>query len=87
LTAASNPSTSSPNITMAATVPSWVLPGYTVTDVTAGNKLLGTVLSGAGSTTLVLAANSAFVGSGSSNVLTIADPNVAALNTLIANLS
>lgn len=68
LQAASNPSTASPNITMAQTIPAWVVTGMEVYDVTAG-KLLGTVSSGAGTTTLVLGANSAFVGSGTSDVL------------------
>jgi hypothetical protein len=86
LTAASNPSTGSPNITMAATIPAWVLPGYTVFDTTK-NALLGVVSSGAGTTTLVMAANSLSVGTGTSDVLTISDPNVASFNTLITNLS
>jgi hypothetical protein len=68
LLAASNPSTGSANITMAATIPAWVVNGMPVYDVTA-SKLLGTVSSGAGTTTLVLGANSAFAGSGTSDVL------------------
>jgi len=68
LLAASNPSTGSPNVTMAATIPAWVVANMLVYDVTAG-KLLGVVSSGAGTTTLVLGANSAFVGSGTSDVL------------------
>jgi hypothetical protein len=86
LTAASNPSTASPNITMAQPIPAWVLPGMTVVDVTKGASL-GTVSSGAGTTTLVLGANSLSVGVGTSDVLTIADPNVASFNTLITALS
>jgi hypothetical protein len=86
LTAASNPSTSSPNITMAQTIPASVIPGMTVFDTTKGVSL-GTVSSGAGTSTLVLTANSLSVGTGTSDVLTIADPNIGAFNTLIANLS
>jgi hypothetical protein len=86
LTAASNPSTSSPNITMAQTIPAAVVAGMTVTDVTAGH-LLGTVSSGAGTTTLVLGANSAFVGSGSNDILQVSDPNLATYTALVTSLS
>jgi hypothetical protein len=63
LTAAGTISTGSANITMAQTIPSWVVAGMTVFDVTNGFNL-GTVSSGAGTTTLVLQANAAHAGSG-----------------------
>ena len=68
LTAGGTISTGSANITMAATIPSWVVAGMPVYDVTA-SAYLGLVSSGAGSTTLVLGANSAAAGSGSADVL------------------
>jgi hypothetical protein len=86
LTAASNPSTGSRNITMAQTIPAWVLPGFSVYDSTKGASL-GTVLSGAGTSTLVLTANSLSAGTGSSDAILISDPNIAAFNVLISNLS
>jgi hypothetical protein len=51
---------------MAQTIPSWVVAGMTVFDVTVGFSL-GTVSSGAGTTTLVLGANAAHAGSGSND--------------------
>jgi hypothetical protein len=68
LAAGGTVSTGSANITMAATIPAWVVSGMPVFDVTVG-FLLGTVSSGAGTTTLVLQANAAHAGSGSADVL------------------
>ena len=79
-------SASSPTITIATPgLPSWVSPGQSVFDVTK-NAALGTVLTAVG-TTLTLSANSLSAGSGSADVLLIADTNIAGLNTLITNLS
>ena len=86
LTAAGTISTSSASITMAQTIPSWVVAGMTVFDVT-NSSALGTVLSGAGTTTLVLTANAAHAGSGSADVLTISDPNLGTYQGLITSLS
>jgi hypothetical protein len=86
LTAAGAISTASPNIAMALPIPPWVVAGMPVFDVTAGH-LLGTVSSGAGTTTLVLGANSAFVGSGSNDILQITDANLATYQALVASLS
>ena len=68
LSAAGTISTSAATITMAAALPAWVVAGMPVYDVTAG-AYLGLVSSGAGSTTLTLAANAAHAGSGSADVL------------------
>jgi hypothetical protein len=86
LTAAGPISTSSASITMAQTIPSWVVAGMSVFDVTK-NASLGTVSSGAGTSTLVLSANSLSAGSGSTDVLTISDPNLATYQGLVTSLS
>jgi hypothetical protein len=57
-----------------------------VFDVTK-NASLGTVASGAGTTTLVLTANSLSAGSGSADVLTISDPNLATYQAQLTALS
>jgi hypothetical protein len=64
LTAAGPISTSSANIAMAQTIPASVTAGMTVLDVTNGFNL-GTVSSGAGTTTLLLTGNAAHAGSAS----------------------
>jgi hypothetical protein len=86
LTAAGTISTSSASITMPQTIPSWVVAGMSVFDVTK-NASLGTVASGAGTTTLVLTANSLSAGSGSADVLTISDPNLATYQAQLTALS
>jgi len=71
------PSTSSPNITLSANCPSWVVPGMTVYDSTnaIGNAVLGTVAScTGGAATLVLNANSAYNGATSDALRIIANP-------------
>jgi hypothetical protein len=85
LTAGGTISASSPTITMAQPLPSWVSPGQSVFDQTK-NAALGTVLTASG-TTLTLSANSLSAGSGSADILLIADTNIVAFNTLITNLS
>jgi hypothetical protein len=79
LTAGGAISTGSANITMAATIPAWVVAGMPVWDVTTG-QLLGAVSSGAGTTTLVLAAVALHNGSGSADVLQfgLTPPDIAA---------
>jgi hypothetical protein len=86
LIAAGTITTSSANITMAATIPASVTAGMNVFDVTVGFNL-GTVSSGAGTTTLVLTGNAAHAGSGSNDVLQITDPNLATYTALVASLS
>jgi hypothetical protein len=86
LTAAGTISTGSPNVTVAATIPVTVVAGMNVLDVTNGFNL-GTVLSGAGTTTLVLTGNAAHAGSGSNDALQITDQNLATYTALVASLS
>jgi hypothetical protein len=86
LQASSLIATSSPNIGIAGgSIPPWVVPGLQVVDVTTGNQVLGTVLRTAG-TTLTLTANSAFAGSGSSDLLLIQDLNLPVYSGLITAL-
>lgn len=68
LTAGGAIATNTANITMAATIPSWVVAGMPVYDVTVG-AYLGVVSSGSGTTTLVLGSNAAHAGTGTSDVL------------------
>jgi hypothetical protein len=86
LTAAGTITTASPNIAIAQTIPASVVAGMNVFDVTNGFNL-GTVASGAGTTTLVLSGNAAHAGSGSNDALQISDPNLATHTALVASLS
>jgi hypothetical protein len=85
LIAASNPSTSSPSITMAAPLPSSVVSGMNVFDITA-NKQIGTILS-ASASTLTLTGNASNAGSGTSDILQITDANLATYQGLVTSLS
>jgi hypothetical protein len=86
LTAGGTISTGSANIVMAKTLPATVVSGMNVFDVT-NQQQIGTVSSGAGTTTLVLQANAAHAGSGSSDVLQFTDANLATYQSLITSLS
>lgn len=68
LAAGASFTTGSANITMGATIPSWVVAGMTVYDLTNG-QAIGTVSSGAGTTTLVLTGNAAHASSGGTDSL------------------
>jgi hypothetical protein len=85
LTAAGTISTSSATIAMAQPLPASVVFGMNVFSVTA-NKQIGTVLSTSGST-LTLTAVAANAGSGSSDVLQIADANLSVYQSLLTALS
>jgi hypothetical protein len=85
LTCAGPISTASATILMAAPVPSWVIPGMVISDLT-NAKAVGTVLSAAAST-ITLTSNAANAGSGSSDVLQISDPNLSVYQGLVTSLS
>jgi hypothetical protein len=86
LTANGTISTASATIAMSSTIPSSVVAGMSVTDVTNGFAL-GTVASGAGTTTLTLQANALHAGSGSNDVLKIDDANLAGYTAQLAALA
>ena len=73
LAASASWTTASTTITMAAALPSWVIAGHQVYDTT-NNELIGTVASGAGTTTLTLAAAAAFASSGAADNLLFCMP-------------